>query len=97
MVKHDLRARDGRVDVRRLAASLGHREATVRACVEWLAALGQVRIFEMSGDTIRLQAGGAASANALRVESRLRRLVDETAAYRRHFRSAPVEALGIPL
>jgi hypothetical protein len=97
MVKHDLRARGGQVDMQRLAANLGHREATVRAGVEWLAALGRVRIVEMGGNTVGLQAGGVASSDAPRVESRLQRLVDETAAYRRHFRSARIEALGILL
>jgi single-stranded-DNA-specific exonuclease len=97
MVKHDLRARNGQVDVQRLAANLGHREATVRAGVEWLAALGRVRIVEVSGNTVGLQAGGVVSSDAPRVELRLQRMVDETAAYRRHFRSAPVEALSILL
>jgi single-stranded-DNA-specific exonuclease len=95
MVKHDLRARGGRVAIPRLAAALGHREATVRVGLEWLRARGELSIVESGGDTMTLQAGGELSADLPDLEARLRRLLDETAAYRRHLRSAPLETLGI--
>jgi single-stranded-DNA-specific exonuclease len=95
MVKHDLRTRGGQVNVPRLAAALGQREATVRACLKWLSARGELSIVESGGDTITLQAGGELSPDLPDLEARLRRLLDETAAYRRHLRSAPLEALGM--
>jgi single-stranded-DNA-specific exonuclease len=95
MVKHDLRTRGGQVDVPRLAAALGHREATVRVGLEWLSARGELSIVERGGDTITLQAGGELSPDLPNLEVRLRRLLDESAAYRRHLRSAPIESLGV--
>lgn len=95
MVKHDLRTRGGQVNVPRLAAALGHGEATVRVGLKWLSARGELSIVESGGDTITLQAGGELSPDLPDLEARLRRLLDETAAYRRHLRSAPIEALGM--
>jgi single-stranded-DNA-specific exonuclease len=95
MVKHDLRTRGGRVDTRRLAAALGHREVTVRAGLDWLATRGQLRIVETGEDTLTLEAGGEPSSDSEKAQSHLRRLLDETAAYRRYFRTAPTETLGI--
>jgi hypothetical protein len=95
MVKHDLNQHGGQVAVRRLAAALGQREATVRAGLEWLAARGQLNIVAADGDLVRLQADGEPQGDRRSLEARIRRLLDETAAYRRYFRSAPVEALGI--
>jgi single-stranded-DNA-specific exonuclease len=95
MVKHDLQARGGRVNVRRLAAVLGHREATVRAGLAWLVGQGQLSVVNSEGDTLTLQVGGEPSPDLPGLEARLQRLLDETAAYRRHLRSAPLETLGI--
>jgi single-stranded-DNA-specific exonuclease len=95
MVKHDLRTRGGRVAIPRLAAALGQREATVRAGLEWLRARGEVGVIEREEDTLTLQAGGELSSDLPDLEARLRRLLDETAAYRRHLRLAPLETLGM--
>ena len=95
MVKHDLRVRNGQVSLGRLAAALGHREATVRVGLQWLAARGQVSVIESDEDTIRLRIGGEPSPDWQKLESHLRQLLGETAAYRRHFRLAAVEELGI--
>lgn len=95
MVKHDVRTRDGHVNVNRLAAAIGHREPTVRAGLQWLEVRGKLCIVETSEESITLQMGGEPSRDLHGIESRLRCLFDETAAYRRHFRTAPVEALGI--
>jgi single-stranded-DNA-specific exonuclease len=96
MVKHDLHVRAGKVDIRRLAAALGHREATVRAGLAWLAGKGQVSIVASDKDTLTLRIGeGKLSPDLPNLEARLRWLLAETAAYRRHLRSAPLEALGI--
>jgi single-stranded-DNA-specific exonuclease len=95
MVKHDLHVRAGQVNVRRLAAALGHREATVRAGLAWLAGKGQVSIVASDRDTFTLRMGeGRPAPDLPDLEARLRWLLAETAAYRRHLRSAPLEALG---
>jgi single-stranded-DNA-specific exonuclease len=95
MVKYDLRARGGHVDVRRLAAALGHREATVRAGLDLMAARGHLRISKRDKDTLTVYAGTEPLADSEHAEAQLQRLLDETAAYRRHFRSAPTKVLGI--
>jgi single-stranded-DNA-specific exonuclease len=96
MVKHDLHVRAGKVNIRRLAAALGHREATVRAGLAWLAGKGQVSIVASGKDTLTLRTGeGELSPDLPDLEARLRWLLTETAAYRRHLRLAPLEALGI--
>jgi single-stranded-DNA-specific exonuclease len=95
MVKHDVRARDGHVNVGRLAAAIGHREPTVRAGLQWLEVRGKLRVVGTGEESMTLQRGGEPSPDPHGVESLLRRLLNETAAYRRFFRAAPVEALGI--
>jgi hypothetical protein len=95
MVKHDLRTRGGEVNIPRLAAALGQREATVRIGLEWLRARGELSIIESRRDTMALQAEGEPSPDLPDLAARLRRLLDETAAYRHHLRSAPLETLGI--
>ncbi len=95
MVKHDLRTRGGQMSLSRIAAVLGHREVTVRTGLEWLTARGMVHVVETDGENFTLCAGGEPSANIQDVEMRLRRLLDETSAYRRYFRSTPPVALRI--
>jgi len=95
MLKYDLELREGRVNIQRLAAALGHREVTVRVGLEWLVARGQLRIVETGEHTLTVQAGGGPSFDTQEVQSRLRRLLKETTAYRRFFCSAPPEKLGI--
>lgn len=95
MVKHDLQAHSGQVNLRRLAAALGHREVTIRAGLEWMTVRGQVHIVAAGGEMLVLETGGVQSPDLQGSGFRLRRLLDETAAYRRHFRAAPVSALGI--
>jgi single-stranded-DNA-specific exonuclease len=95
MLKHDLRMRDGQVNLHRLAAALGHRETTTKAGLKWLVAGGRISILETSGDILTVADGGVPSPDLQRVESRLRQMLEETAAYRRHFRTAPVEMLGL--
>jgi single-stranded-DNA-specific exonuclease len=95
MLKYDLELREGQVNIQRLAAALGHREVTIRVGLEWLVARGQLRIVETGEHTLTIQAGGGSSFDTQEVQSRLRRLLEETTAYRRFFCSAPPEKLGI--
>jgi hypothetical protein len=95
MVKHDLRTRGGRVDVPRLAAALAHRQETVRAGLAWLAACGQIGIVEEVGDVVIVRAGSESMPHLADVQAHLHELLEETAAYRRHWRSAPIEGLAL--
>ena len=63
----------------------------------WLAGKGQVSIVASDKDTLMVRLGeGRPAPDLPDLEARLRWLLAETAAYRRHLRrSAPVEALGI--
>jgi hypothetical protein len=74
---------------------LGHRETTTKAGLKWLVAGGRISILETSGDILTVADGGVPSPDLQRVESRLRQMLEETAAYRRHFCTAPVEMLGL--
>ncbi len=95
MVKHDLRVRGGETSIPKLAALLGHREATVRAGLDLLEARGLLTIVSADKDTLTLGIGDEPVLDSQNFVSGLRRLLDETAAYRRHFRFAPLELLGI--
>ncbi|MFP4345253.1 MAG: single-stranded-DNA-specific exonuclease RecJ [Anaerolineales bacterium] len=86
-VKLALRAREGWVDLARLAAKLAHRQVTVRAGIEWLAAKGHVSITLDSLDAVRLEPGGNAAdpETSQRAAEKLQALLEETRAYRRYF------------
>ncbi len=94
LVKRALSKEAGRLDLLRLAAASGQRETTVRKGLEWLAASGHIRLQPASnGDTGWLQAssGDPTSADSSRADillAQLRDLLDETRAYRAHFRKA---------
>ncbi len=93
LVKRALNA-DGRVSVSSLAATTAQREATVRAGLDWLAARGHIAILEEAGDEVQLAAGdGVSSTELSRVTARLKALLEETKAYRKHFARADAETL----
>ncbi|MDI6697080.1 MAG: single-stranded-DNA-specific exonuclease RecJ [Anaerolineales bacterium] len=96
LARYTLSRLDGRVALARLAAALAARETTVRRGLEWLAAQGAFRVsyapgeVPSNGDEALLMSQpalvDAALAEELLVQTR--RLLDETAAYRRHYASA---------
>jgi single-stranded-DNA-specific exonuclease len=95
MVRHALRAHDGRMDLAAAAAALGHRTRTVEAGLAWLVAGGQVHMLE-KGETSWSLAPGQNHANPANLEEarqRLEALLAETAAYRDYLRRVPPEAL----
>ncbi len=96
MVLRALRAHEGQMDLRRVAAGLGHLTATVEAGLEWLAAKGQIRVAE-KGETSWHVEQGRGQGDAAELEAarqRLEALLAETAAYRDYLRRVPAEALG---
>ncbi len=77
----------------RLASATAQREATVRLGLQWLEAKGLVQV-EIEDGQVRLDAPQAASAEkAEGILAQLRALLEETAAYRRYFKTAEKENL----
>lgn len=95
MVVFALRVEEGRIDLERAAAKLGHRRATVEAGLEVLAAQGSIEIMDHQGDTWHLlRSGDPPVPEALQIATaRLKELLDETAAYREYARTAPAQSL----
>jgi single-stranded-DNA-specific exonuclease len=94
LVKRALRANDGTVAVAALAAATAHRERTVRAGLDWLAARGSVVIEGETDGELHLAAGDGVRGDELpAVTDRLRALLEETAAYRAYFARAEAQAL----
>ncbi len=95
LCKHSLSYQDGRVMIGQIAVASAHREATVRAGLELLAARGKFTITYKSLDSVVMsEAGGDAdSASEELWEESVRDLVGETAAYRRFYTIASVDEL----
>ncbi len=97
LLKYDLAQRQGQVHLPALAAAAGQRLATVRKGIEWLAARGQITIEAWEGDSMRVTATSnqqpeirnqKSEISDTELESDLRTLLAETAAYRAYFRRA---------
>jgi hypothetical protein len=88
LLKHDLRQRQGQVYLPALAAACGQRLATVRKGIEWLAARGQIVVEKWDGDDLVITPGNGESQVTPDLETGLRVLLSETAAYRAYFRRA---------
>ena len=87
-VKTILRARDGVASVPELAALTGHREHAVRVGIHWLAAKGVCALDEDRGEVIALspvEKAESDSAALTEADAALSQVLDDTAAYRRHF------------
>lgn len=83
----------GRAPLARLAAATAQREAGVRLGLQWMEAKGLAKVEIEEGQA---QFGAAASPEpkkAERVLAQLRALLEETAAYRRYFKTADKENL----
>jgi len=93
LLKHDLRQRQGQVYLPALAAACGQRLATVRRGIEWLEARGQIVIQRWEGDDLVIDWGNGAKQVTPEIETELRVLLSETAAYRAYFRRAEAKTL----
>ncbi len=93
LLKHDLRQRQGQVYLPALAAACGQRLATVRKGIEWLAARGQIVIQTWDGDNLTIGTGDGEKQVAPDLETEVRVLLSETAAYRAYFRRAEARQL----
>jgi single-stranded-DNA-specific exonuclease len=92
LVKHTLSRRSGQVELAKLAATLGQREATVLAGLDWLAAAGQVQWHLNELGIITLTTGTGVSGDRQAVDTRLQQLLQETRAYRNYYRQAATQS-----
>ena len=99
LVKFTIKAgRDAPIpaDLARLAAATAQRETAVRIGLKWLAARGHLRLEQAPEGGLLLAPGsGKESGDAVALQAEIKTLLDETAAYRRFFRSAEVKMLGL--
>lgn len=93
LVKFTLNQRAGRTSYTELAAATAQRVVAIRVGLEWLTKRGQVQVVSDAG-ILQLTAGGTVDEPAaLAAETRLRALLNETSAFRRHFQKADINSL----
>lgn len=92
LVKHSLAQHDGRVPLAKLAALLGHREATVLAGLDWLASAGQLAWELDDSGEVRLSTADAPAGDRPAAEARLQQLLQETRAFRSYYRQAATQS-----
>jgi single-stranded-DNA-specific exonuclease len=94
LVKYTLRRREGVADLEQLAAASAQRIETVRQGVLLLGARGDVQVIAQDDMVFQLAPGKTQTAAGTRaIETRLRALLQETAAYRAFFARADPERL----
>ena len=94
LVKFALKSKEGCLDLHDLGTATAQREATVQKGLEWLEAAGHIQIIEHSGTQIRLSPGQVVVMPGTdKIESQLRALLEETAAYRAYFARAAASGL----
>ncbi len=94
LVKYTLEKKGGEAALSKLSAAAGQREAAVRLGLKWMEQRGYLRVTPGEGGLVYLaNEKNPASAEAGETLTRLRRLIDETNAYRKYFRTAEKENL----
>lgn len=90
MLKYAL-ARDGRAPVDRLAARVGHTEATVHTALAWIHAHTELELTPLTPEVYAVSRRAGRSSNAQpALMRRLNALLDETRAYRRYWLRMPI-------
>ncbi len=93
LVKHALKARDGRIPLEELAAAMAHRPGTVHMGLLWLEAQGYVKV-SLEGSQLTLTPGGGVkSPNRAEISAELKAMLEETRAYRQNFARASLKSL----
>lgn len=93
LVKHALRAKSGRVELRTLAAAMAHRENAVRLGLAWMEEQGHIHVkTDAKSSELHLMAGGEAGHALDDIALTLKAVLDETAAYRAYFRETSVDS-----
>ena len=94
VIKYSFNHYHGRVLMAQLAGAMGHRPATIRAGLRWLQARGYLTLVHDDGDEVRIQPNGARDEAALKMSNQeLPPLLQETKAYRLHYRRADADNL----
>ncbi len=98
LVKYTLRTRAGQTSLTALAGALGQREESVAAGLDWLQARGQIRWQGSEGGHMLLEAASNQTeqqqpAGSTAAFGRLKRLLEETRAFRNYYRQAAAETL----
>jgi len=94
LVKRALSSHEGKVTISTLAAATAQREGAVRLGLDWLVERGDIAIVDEEDDQIQLASGrGIPGKDVEGATKRLRSLLRETAAYRKHFSRAQADAL----
>ncbi len=89
LVKHTLSAKAGKTSIPELAAATAQRVTTVRFGLAWLETRGDITLQEHGEDEILLGKGDGTEMIALPLlAAQLKAILDETAAYRAHFKRA---------
>ncbi len=86
----------GQTDLSWLAAATGQRKTAVRLGLEWLAERGEIAFSLAEEEKVCLSRGQQTPGNAAsaeRLHQGLKKLLDETAAFRDYFRKAAIEGL----
>jgi hypothetical protein len=94
LVERAVNTEGGLVKLSALAAGTAQREETVRTGLAWLEGRGHIVVLEERDREIRLAPGeGSADCDLSGLVTRLRSLLEETAAYRAFFARADAETL----
>jgi single-stranded-DNA-specific exonuclease len=94
LCKYVLNQRRGQVNVQELASAMAARESAVRIGLEWLAAGGHLAVSGEGEAVVLSKANGEADQFLQReLYVAVKGILEETAAYREHFRSADTNSL----
>lgn len=92
--KYAITHRDGWLTISKIAAKTGHTPQVISACLNLLAAMGTLSTTETKGDQERISPGGRHDLSAkLSTIDILKSMLSETAAFRRFYRKADIQAL----
>lgn len=95
LVKHTLKAKDGKASFAVLAEVMGQREAVIREGLAWLEGQGHVQIRSRSKTHYTLKAGtGVKTGDHAQRSIILQEKFEEVLAYREHFGRAEIGGLG---
>ena len=94
LINYALNHKEGKISVTVLAAEMAHREKTTRLGLAWMVAFGALTVVHDAGNIIIVTRNGAEDSSVLaRLTVELQAMLEETAAYRRHFARTGVEIL----
>jgi hypothetical protein len=95
LVKYALNSKQGRVSLAALAAGAAQSESAVRAGLAWMLSRGHIVILAQAGEEWLLEAGdGAEKPDAAERLDRVKKALEETAAFRAYYQRADAETLA---